>query len=94
MILPESIADNSQLNFISYPDPHSGHLKQYILSDDERNIYELNQTNEKYRGWFIDDTIQSDGSLYVCTPIDPLFLVLSAICNAKQSKVTITSSPL
>jgi hypothetical protein len=59
MILPESIADNSQLNFISYPDPHSGHLKQYILSDDERNIYELNQTNEKYRGWFIDDTIQS-----------------------------------
>lgn len=29
-----------------------------------------------FRSWFIEDTVKSEGKMYLSTPIDPIFLVL------------------
>lgn len=39
-------------------------------------IYELLQFNEKHRSWFLDDTVCSNGRIYVTSKIDPLFIFL------------------
>lgn len=86
VILPRDalVDNNGQPQFIKYPDPHSGILRQYLISADQRRIYELNKTSSQYRSWFIGESVQSDGSFYVCTRMDPLFLILAALLSSKS----------
>ncbi|XP_011409827.1 PREDICTED: ribonuclease H2 subunit B-like [Amphimedon queenslandica] len=86
VILPrDALGDNNvQPQFIKYPDPHSGILRQYLISADQRRIYELNKTSSQYRSWFIGESVQSDGSFYVCTKMDPLFFILAALLSSKS----------
>lgn len=42
------------------------------------------KVNDGPRSWFIDNTVQTDGSLHMCTPIDPLFLALPYLLSAAK----------
>ncbi len=46
-------------------------------------IFEVMTMEQDTRSWFIGDNVVSDGNIYVCTPIDPLFFVLPAIMKVK-----------
>uniref|UniRef100_A0A1B0EYV7 Rnh202 triple barrel domain-containing protein n=1 Tax=Phlebotomus papatasi TaxID=29031 RepID=A0A1B0EYV7_PHLPP len=48
----------------------------YIVSGDGKSIRELLQFCQPHRSWFIDESIQADGNVYLTTQIDPLFLIL------------------
>jgi hypothetical protein len=48
------------------------------------HLQEVNWYKERYRSWFIDDSVQGDGSLYLCTPVDPLFLALPLLEASRQ----------
>ena len=36
------------------------------------------------RSWFLDDTVQSDGALFLTTKVDPLFLILPYIAKVSS----------
>ncbi|KAG0043945.1 hypothetical protein BGZ83_010827 [Gryganskiella cystojenkinii] len=57
------------------PNPSSGLPSRYILQDEK--LFEMQMVDsEGLRSWFVGDTIQSDGSLYIITPIDPVFMFI------------------
>lgn len=48
-------------------------------------LLELNAIKtELPRSWFIDQSVQQDSTLYVGTPVDPLFLVLPLLTTARD----------
>lgn len=47
-----------------------------FVKSQDNSIYELTQFNEKHRSWFLDDTVCSNGKIYLTTRVDPLFIFL------------------
>ncbi|XP_059610110.1 ribonuclease H2 subunit B [Phlebotomus argentipes] len=73
---------DGQLDVISLRNPSSLKAANYIISTDGKCIRELLQFCQPYRSWFIDESIQADGNLYITTEIDPLFLILPYLVDA------------
>jgi len=78
-IVHEQVISNNSNEFtkivnLPHPSRSEEHI-QYLIS--MNNIFELQVLNGNLNAsWFIDDRIQKDGSLYMASPIDPLFLLL------------------
>lgn len=62
--------------FIKISHPRSSKAVQFLLSPCRQKVFEVLRFKEEPRSWFVEDSVQRDGSLFVVTPIDPLFLVL------------------
>lgn len=60
--------------------------KIVVLKPRDGAIYELLQFNEKHRSWFLNDTVCSNGKLYLPTKIDPLFVFLQYTEEHCQTK--------
>ena len=62
--------------------------RQYLLKSDKvkaaTKIYEIQTTNasDKYSSFFVDANVVSNGTINVCTEVDPLFFVLPIIKEA------------
>ncbi|CAO3570107.1 unnamed protein product [Mortierella alpina] len=68
---------------ILLPNPSSGLPSRYVIQDGQ--LFELQASDsEGLRSWFIEDTIQSDGSLYLITPIDPVFMFIPILDIMRQ----------
>lgn len=74
LYITESLLNNSSFSIITLPHPAHGGPAKYCLDDANHKIYEIVTFKEPYRSWFIEDSVKSDGSLLMTTPIDPLFL--------------------
>ncbi|CAL1542997.1 unnamed protein product [Lymnaea stagnalis] len=75
--------NNPSLCKLRHPRLNSGVM--YLVSDKGTNVFELNAFKEKFRSWFIGETVQRDGDIYFTTPVDPLFLVLPYLINAGEN---------
>ncbi|GAB0088359.1 hypothetical protein DMENIID0001_027630 [Sergentomyia squamirostris] len=64
------------LDVITMKNPSSLKASNYIVSSDGKHIRELMQFCQPHRSWFIDQSIQADGNVYMTTQIDPIFLIL------------------
>ncbi|OZJ05668.1 hypothetical protein BZG36_01408 [Bifiguratus adelaidae] len=68
---------------VPLPHPRTGAIARYLIEDD--GLYEVNKVQSEFkRSWFIGDTIQRDGSLYLITPMDPLFILLPVLTKRRQ----------
>ncbi|XP_026484475.1 ribonuclease H2 subunit B [Vanessa tameamea] len=76
LLAKESLLNNSNFNIITLPHPAHGDPTKYCLDDVNHKMYEIVTFSEPYRSWFLEDTVKSDGSFLMMTPINPLFLVL------------------
>ncbi|KAI9560951.1 hypothetical protein GHT06_011907 [Daphnia sinensis] len=85
MIVPDAMLNenNSDIVIANLRNPKTGSGTLYAFSHNYTKIYEINQFDEPKRSWFVDDTVQSDGSLFLTTSIDPLFLILPYLCKVK-----------
>ncbi|KAK2155684.1 hypothetical protein LSH36_233g01010 [Paralvinella palmiformis] len=57
----------------------------FLFSSDNKKIFEVLKFNEEYRSWFIGNSVQSDGSLYIPSPVEPMFLALPYLINSAKS---------
>ncbi|KAG9066292.1 hypothetical protein KI688_001513 [Linnemannia hyalina] len=65
------------------PCPSSGLPARYVIQDG--GLYEMQMVDsEGLRSWFIGDTIQSDGALYLITPYDPVFMLIPILDTMRQ----------
>ncbi|KAI8048965.1 ribonuclease H2, subunit B [Syncephalis plumigaleata] len=91
--LKKSRAENSETNsssissdllVVSLPHPRTGFNNQYAI--DGGQLLELQQVNppDTPASWFINDTVQQDGSLLLFTPIDPLFILLPMLVQCRR----------
>ncbi|KAI4466461.1 ribonuclease h2 subunit b [Holotrichia oblita] len=69
--------------------PNSGDTGAFLFSKDNKYVQEILTYVEHKRSWFIDDSVRSDGTLKISTPIDPVFLVLPYLRNNSTNSSTL-----
>ncbi|XP_070537824.1 ribonuclease H2 subunit B-like [Ptychodera flava] len=95
LIVPESEvsdvkANEQEPNFVKLRHPKTDHGAMFMFTNDNTSVLEVLRFEDDYRSWFVGETVQEDGSLYMTTPIDPLFLVLPYLIRADQSGMFMT----
>ncbi|XP_073007924.1 uncharacterized protein [Typha latifolia] len=84
LISPVPVASNEEGCIISLCHPKSGEATSYVLTDGQ--LHELNWFKQPYGSWFLGDYVCEDGSLYISTPIDPIFILLPIFDAARMQK--------
>ncbi|KAL5215636.1 hypothetical protein ABZP36_007037 [Zizania latifolia] len=74
---------NCQGDVLSLRHPKSDEETGYLFAD--RQIYEFNWFKERFGSWFLGDYVCEDGSLYYCTLVDPIFILLPIFEDARMS---------
>eukprot|EP01012_Entosiphon_sulcatum_P049351 TRINITY_DN67944_c0_g1_i1.p1 TRINITY_DN67944_c0_g1~~TRINITY_DN67944_c0_g1_i1.p1 ORF type:complete len:349 (+),score=70.74 TRINITY_DN67944_c0_g1_i1:107-1153(+) len=70
-------AEPSQLEFFYLPHPRTGTNALFAqLSDGNGPLLFVQRHRYPLRSWLLDQHVQQDGSLFVLTPVDPVFLAL------------------
>ncbi|KAK1270060.1 hypothetical protein QJS04_geneDACA004327 [Acorus gramineus] len=69
---------------LSLRHPKSGSPTCYIYKND--SLHELHWFKQAYGSWFLGDYVCEDGSLYISTPVDPVFILLPIFEEARMKK--------
>uniref|UniRef100_A0AAG5DD77 Ribonuclease H2 subunit B n=1 Tax=Anopheles atroparvus TaxID=41427 RepID=A0AAG5DD77_ANOAO len=82
-IFKDTLVDtgDASLKILSLRNPATKNSSKYLLRRNESKptqsiLYEVNCFNEQHRSWFINESVCSNGKIFIPTPIDPLFLAL------------------
>lgn len=80
-LLPRKLTKNEEeidykLNIVTLKCSKTGNPAKYIFDDRKNQLLEILQFQGSKNSWFIDNSVEKDGLIYVATPIDPLFLIL------------------
>ncbi|XP_024539062.1 ribonuclease H2 subunit B isoform X2 [Selaginella moellendorffii] len=71
-------------SFVHLRHPKSGTKACYLLING--TLQELNWFKPRYSSWFIGDSVCEDGSLYLGSVVDPLFMVLPLLEESRMTK--------
>lgn len=79
-VLPNRYAaeDEQTHNIVPLPHPKTEASSLYLKADSGEYL-ELVKFKEKRGSWIVDDFVEPDGSLYVATPMDPLFFAVALL---------------
>ncbi|XP_052865624.1 ribonuclease H2 subunit B [Anopheles cruzii] len=82
-VLKDSLIESGgvSLRIVALRNPATTKASKYLLHREgpgqrQSTLYEVNCFNEQHRSWFINQTVCSNGRIFLPTLIDPLFLVL------------------
>lgn len=84
LIAPES--ENPKGEFLSLRHPKSGNKTCYLLING--SLQEIHWFKQPYGSWFLGDYVCEDGSLYVATPVDLVFILLPMFEEARMRRGT------
>lgn len=90
MIMPEYNLERSG-NYDNRPvfcklrHPKSRQPAMYMFSHENQKILELITFEENFRSWFIGDSVQKDGSFWIASSVDPVFLILPYLASTSKS---------
>lgn len=68
------------LRLLSLPHPRHGVAARFAAVDGR--VFELQRLHRRPSSWLVGGAVEHDGSLYVATPVDPLFLALPFLARA------------
>ncbi|KAM0886757.1 hypothetical protein ACQ4PT_029496 [Festuca glaucescens] len=83
LIGPRPSGANGQGNILSIRHPKLEEETQYLFIDGQ--LHEFNWFKERYGSWFLGDYVCEDGSVYYCTLVDPIFVLLPLFEAARMS---------
>ncbi|XP_072180432.1 ribonuclease H2 subunit B-like [Diadema setosum] len=72
--------------FVKLRHPKTDKGAMFFFSSDGSSVHEVMQFKRPCGSWFINDTVQEDGSLEVVTPVDPVFLLLPYLKKSSQER--------
>ncbi|KAL9656220.1 hypothetical protein ABK040_007836 [Willaertia magna] len=78
----ETTIENKSLSIITLNHPKYNKPIKYALlttSDSKTIVMEMNKVGKSTSSWFVQNHVISDGKVYVLTPIDVTFLLLSSL---------------
>lgn len=79
-VLPNQYAAEDEQTHSIVPLPHpKTEASSLYLKADTGEYLELVKFKEKRGSWIVDDFVEPDGSLYVATPMDPLFFAVALL---------------
>ncbi|XP_053695228.1 ribonuclease H2 subunit B [Sabethes cyaneus] len=74
------------LEIVNLRNPATGKSSKYMLQKNEDVIWEISCFAEANRSWFVDESVHSNGKIYLPTRMDPLFLVIPYLVKHCQNK--------
>lgn len=77
--LAELLDSSVPADIVPLRNPCTKLTSRYICHHSAGRYYEIMKYCEPNRSWFVEDVLTIDGSIYMTTLIDPLFLVLPYI---------------
>ncbi|KAL1929402.1 hypothetical protein VTP01DRAFT_1540 [Rhizomucor pusillus] len=79
-------ADLDSLNTVKLPCPRTGTVAMYLTDRSNTKIFELQKVSGCGRkaSWMIDHSLYKDGSLYLVSPVDPLYISLPILERARN----------
>ncbi|KAK1318797.1 hypothetical protein QJS10_CPB04g01479 [Acorus calamus] len=80
----ENNVEIGESQIVSLRHPKSGSPTCYIYTND--SLLELHWFKQAYGSWFLGDYVCEDGSLYISTPVDPVFILLPIFEEARMKK--------
>jgi hypothetical protein len=85
--------DSEQFHFIQLCHPRTKQEQSYAIDHQSKTIFELVQCTRSHSSWFINDQhVLPDGSLYMVTPINLLFLLLPSLWSqARTDSIPLTT---
>lgn len=69
----------TSLPLLHLPSPATGTGQQFVLLPGTQGLLEINCIRHEYGAWLIGDRLMSDGGCYLCTPVDPVFILLALL---------------
>ncbi|CAF4915534.1 unnamed protein product [Pieris macdunnoughi] len=76
MLIKDTLFNNNSFRIITLPHPAHGSPSKYVLDKSNKKMYEVVTFSEPFRSLFIGETVKSDGSIMLVTPVNPVFLAL------------------
>ncbi|CAH8429189.1 unnamed protein product [Schistosoma bovis] len=77
-LIPDSVTcQPSKCSLIRLKHPRSDLPCLYLWDGQSSELFEIQKIDEKCRSWMLGENIKSDGGMYVCNRIDPLFFFIS-----------------
>jgi hypothetical protein len=72
--------DSEEFHFIQLPHPRTKQEQSYTVDHQSKTIFELIRCTRSHSSWFINDQhVLPDGSLYIITPVNLIFLLLPSL---------------
>uniref|UniRef100_A0A5S6R112 Ribonuclease H2 subunit B n=1 Tax=Trichuris muris TaxID=70415 RepID=A0A5S6R112_TRIMR len=84
VVAPAHLLANNELTFTRLNHPRTGSLSLFHVSP-KGKVFELLKAGEKHRCWFVDQSVASEGSLLLLSPVHPLYLVLPTLPTLEES---------
>jgi hypothetical protein len=86
-------ADSEQFHFIQLCHPRTKQEQSYAVDHQSKTVFELVRCTRSHSSWFINDEhVLPDGSLYLVTPINLLFLLLPSLWSqARTNLISLTT---
>jgi len=85
MIAPDILCKNQSFSVVKLCNPQTLCGSLYAFAPKDSEVFEINQFTDEKRSWFLDNSVQSDGTLFLTTKVDPLFLILPCMVKAKHT---------
>ncbi|XP_075742118.1 ribonuclease H2 subunit B [Rhipicephalus microplus] len=84
-VLPNKYAAEDEQTHSIVPLPHpKTETSSLYLKADSGEYLELVKFKEKRGSWIVEDFVEPDGSLYVATPMDPLFFAVALLQKSNK----------
>ncbi|KAI9015050.1 ribonuclease H2, subunit B [Gaertneriomyces semiglobifer] len=81
-----TVNSNEEDLIVHLPHPRTGQASYFGISPSSPHLLFLQQVDlESSRSWFINTTVQKDGSLYLMIPFDPLFVLLPILESLRNT---------
>jgi hypothetical protein len=78
--------DSEQFHFIQLSHPRTKQEQSYAVDHQSKTVFELIQSSRSHSSWFINDQhVLPDGSLYLVTPINLIFLFLPSLWSQART---------
>ncbi|CAF3783557.1 unnamed protein product [Adineta steineri] len=84
--------DGEQFHFIQLQHPRTKQEQSYAVDQQTKTVFELIQSTRSHSSWFINDQhVLPDGSLYIITPVNIIFLLLPSLwSHARLNSIPLT----
>uniref|UniRef100_T1HQT3 Ribonuclease H2 subunit B n=1 Tax=Rhodnius prolixus TaxID=13249 RepID=T1HQT3_RHOPR len=73
--------EGNTIDVLKLRHPKTGEGAYFVVN---KIVHEIIKFSDDKRSYFIDDNVTSDGDLYFSTPVDPMFLILPYLTQAKH----------
>ncbi|XP_037773939.1 ribonuclease H2 subunit B-like [Penaeus monodon] len=85
MFMEDTLFSSADIQVIKLKHPRTLNSAMFIYDKKGKQLFELVAFDEEYRSWLIGETVQSDGKLYITTPVDISYLILPYLMQATKN---------